>query len=66
VDGRAAAARGAASACATMCGVEVQRIWWSITVGVFVVGAILLFVSDYTGYGVLSLAVAACAAINVR
>ena len=46
--------------------VSVGRIAWITTVAVFVIAAICLFVSDYTGYAVLSLAVAASAAINLR
>jgi hypothetical protein len=46
--------------------VSVGRIAWITTVAVFVIAAICLFLSDYTGYAVLSLAVAASAAINLR
>jgi hypothetical protein len=46
--------------------VPLSRIAWITTVVVCVVAAILLFVSDYTGYGVLALAVGASAAINLR
>ena len=47
-------------------GVSLGRIAWSTTVGVCVIAAIALFASDYTGYAVLALAVAASAAINLR
>ena len=43
-----------------------SRIAWITTVVACVVAAILLFLSDYTGYGFLALAVGASAAINVR
>ena len=46
--------------------VPLGRIAWITTVAVFVIAAICLFLSDYTGYAVLSLAVAASAAINLR
>ena len=46
--------------------VSLGRIAWATTVGVCVLAAILLFFSDYTGYGVLALAVGASAAINLR
>ena len=49
-----------------MWGVSIGRIAWITTVAGFVIAAICLFISDYTGYAVLSLAVAACAAINLR
>ena len=47
-------------------GVPLSRIAWITTVVVCVVAAILLFVSDYTGYGALALAVGVSAAINLR
>jgi hypothetical protein len=47
-------------------GVPLSRIAWIATVITCVVAAILLFVSDYTGYGFLALAVGASAAINLR
>ncbi len=43
-----------------------SRIAWLVTVGTCLVGAVLLFVSGYQGYGVLSIFVGAAAAINVR
>lgn len=46
--------------------VSLGRIAWITTVAVFVIAAICLFFSDYTGYAVLSLAVAVSAAINLR
>jgi hypothetical protein len=46
--------------------VSLGRIAWITTVAVFVIASICLFFSDYTGYAVLSLAVAASAAINLR
>jgi hypothetical protein len=46
--------------------VPLSRIAWITTVVVCVIAAILLFVSDYTGYGALALAVGVSAAINLR
>ena len=43
-----------------------DRIAWLTTVAAAVITALLLFLSGYTGYGVLSLAVGASAAINLR
>lgn len=43
-----------------------DRIAWLTTVAAAVITALLLFLSGYTGYGVLSLAVAGSAAINLR
>ena len=43
-----------------------SRIAWLVTVGTCLVGAVLLFVAGYQGYGVLALFVGAAAAINVR
>jgi hypothetical protein len=47
-------------------GVSLGRIAWTATVIACVIAAILLFFSDYTGYGFLALAVGASAAINLR
>ncbi|MBA3329168.1 MAG: hypothetical protein H0T43_12795 [Solirubrobacterales bacterium] len=43
-----------------------HRIAWLVTVAAAAVTALLLFLSGYTGYGALSLAVGASAAINLR
>lgn len=43
-----------------------SRIAWLVTVGICLVGALLLFLSEYQGYGALSLFVGAAAAINLR
>jgi hypothetical protein len=45
--------------------VSLNRIAWVVTVGVCLVGALLLFVAGYQGYGVLALAVGAAAAGNL-
>ena len=42
------------------------RVAWMTTVGICLVGAVLLFIGGYQGYGLLSLVVGAAAAINVR
>lgn len=46
--------------------VPLDRIAWLTTVAAALVTAVLLFLSGYTGYGVLSIAVGASAAINLR
>lgn len=43
-----------------------ERIAWVTTVAAAAVTALLLLLSGYTGYGVLSLAVGVSAAINLR
>jgi hypothetical protein len=45
--------------------VSIQRIWWLVTTLAALITGALLFVSGYDGYGALSLAVAASAAINL-
>jgi hypothetical protein len=47
-------------------GVELGRVAWLSTVGACILAAVLLFLSDYTGYALLALAVGASAAINLR
>lgn len=46
--------------------VPVARVTWSATVAVAVLTAVLLLLAGYTGYGVVALAVAASAAVNLR
>ena len=43
-----------------------SRIAWVATVVGFILAGVLLLVSDYTGYGILAVAVAVSAAINLR
>lgn len=43
-----------------------SRIAWLVTVGAALITALLLFLSGYTQYGALGIAVAASAAINLR
>ena len=45
---------------------DLARIAWLVTVGTFVVAAVLVFVNGYVGYMLVLLAVAAAAAINLR
>ncbi len=45
---------------------SLNRIAWLVTVGVCLVGAVLLFVAGYQGYSALAIAVGAAAALNVR
>lgn len=47
-------------------GVDLGRIAWLTTVAAALITAVLLLVSGYDGYGVVALAVAASAAINLR
>ena len=45
---------------------NLTRISWLVTVGIFVIAAALVFVNGYVGYMVVLLAVAASAAVNLR
>jgi hypothetical protein len=42
------------------------RAAWLVTVAVALLTALIVFLNGYTGYGVVSLVIAASAAINVR
>ena len=42
------------------------RISWGITVGICVLGALILLLSGYQGYAALTAAVGVCASINLR
>jgi hypothetical protein len=46
--------------------VSLARISWLVTVAVFVVAAVILFVDGYVGYFFVLLAVGAAAAVNLR
>jgi hypothetical protein len=46
-------------------GVSLNRIAWLVTVGICLIGAVLLFVAGYQGYGALALAVGAAAGGNL-
>ncbi len=43
----------------------VNRIAWSLTTAMFLIAALVLFLSGYKGYGGVFVAVAAAAAINL-
>jgi hypothetical protein len=43
-----------------------ERASWTATVAICVIAALVLFLSDYVGYGAIALAVGASAAINLR
>lgn len=43
----------------------VNRIAWSLTTAMFLIAAVVLFLSGYKGYGGVFVAVAASAAINL-
>lgn len=45
---------------------NLTKLSWLVTVVVFVVAALLVFVDGYVGYMVVLLAVAAAAAVNLR
>ncbi len=45
--------------------VQLTRIAWLVTVGICLVGAVMLFLAGYQGYGVLSLSVGIAAGINL-
>ncbi|HEY3970426.1 MAG TPA: hypothetical protein VGL79_03405 [Solirubrobacteraceae bacterium] len=44
---------------------DLARVSWIVTVLIALLTAVLLLLSDYTGYAALSVAVAASAAINL-
>jgi len=46
--------------------VPLSRIAWLVTVAVCLVTALLLFLSNYVGYGFVAVAIAVAAAINLR
>lgn len=46
--------------------VPLDRISWLVTVGICLIGVILLLASGYLGYAAVVLAVAGSAAINLR
>jgi hypothetical protein len=43
-----------------------QRISWAVTVGLCVIGALILLLSGYQGYAALATAVGLSAAVNLR
>jgi hypothetical protein len=43
-----------------------SRIAWLTTVGICLVGAVLLFIAGYQGYGLLAICVGAAAGLNLR
>ena len=45
---------------------RLNRIAWLVTVGLCVVTALILLLSDYQGYAVVFVAIGAAAAINLR
>jgi hypothetical protein len=45
--------------------VQLTRLAWLVTVGICLIGAAMLFVAGYQGYGVLSICVGIAAAINL-
>lgn len=45
--------------------VQLTRIAWLVTVGICLVGAVMLFLAGYQGYGVLSITVGIAAGINL-
>jgi hypothetical protein len=46
--------------------VNVSRIAWLVTVGLCLIGALVLLLSGYDGYAGVALAVGLSAAINLR
>ena len=44
---------------------DLARVSWIVTVLIALLTAVLLLLSDYTGYAALSIAVAASASINL-
>ncbi len=45
--------------------VQLTRIAWLVTVGICLVGALMLFLAGYQGYGVLAISVGIAAGINL-
>jgi hypothetical protein len=45
--------------------VPLSRITWLVTVAIFLVTALILFLDDYVGYGAVAVTIAIAAAINV-
>ena len=45
---------------------SLERIAWSVTLGICLIGCALLLVSGYQGYGALSAVVGLAAAVNIR
>jgi len=43
-----------------------QRAAWLVTVAALLIAALALLLSGYQGYAAVSLAVSACAALNLR
>jgi hypothetical protein len=46
--------------------VPLDRLAWIVTVGICLIGALLLLASGYLGYAAVTLAVACAAGINLR
>lgn len=44
----------------------VPRLTWLLVTAVCAIGALLLFLSGYQGYGVLAIIIGLAAAINIR
>lgn len=44
---------------------SLERISWAVTVGLCIIGTLVLLLSGYQGYGALTAAVGASAAINL-
>lgn len=44
---------------------SLDRIAWTVTVAVCLLGAVLLFIAGYQGYGALAIAVGAAAGTNL-
>jgi len=45
--------------------VDLARIGWLLTVAASLVAALLVLLAGYTGYALLGIAIAACAAVNL-
>jgi len=45
---------------------SLERIAWSVTVGICLLGCVMLLLSGYQGYGALSGVVGLAAAVNLR
>lgn len=48
------------------CRVSLARLTWLLVTATCAIGAVLLFVAGYQGYGVLAIVIGLAASINVR
>ena len=44
---------------------SVERVWWSVIVGICAIGVLLLALNGYSGYSIVVAAVGGAAAVNL-